>query len=242
MEHPTRINYGERARLGIIVPSGNFIAEPQIQAMLPDGVTAYVTRLPLKGTGSGELLAMAAGVGPAAAMLADAGVERVIFHCTAVSTYSVALQEEIMANIENATGLPCFSTGAAIVTALQTLGARKIVLLTPYLDAVNQREIAFLAHHRVDVVRHHGLGLNTNSEMGQLQPDVFYDQAMQHAASVADAYFISCTAVRSAEVIERLEHALKRPVITSNQVMVWNALRTSGIDDKVKGYGTLFFH
>ncbi|MDB5761416.1 MAG: hypothetical protein JWQ21_411 [Herminiimonas sp.] len=242
MAHSIKINYGERARLGIIVPSGNFIAEPQIQSMLPDGVAAYVTRLPLKGSGSEELFAMAAGVGPAAAMLADAGVERVIFHCTAVSTYSVPLQDEIMASIENATGLPCFSTGAAIVTALQTLGARKIVLLTPYLDAVNQREIAFLEHHGLEVVHHHGLGLNTNAEMGKLAPDVFFDQAMQYATSVADAYFISCTAIRSAEVIERLEQALERPVITSNQVMVWNALRTSGIDDKVEGYGTLFSH
>jgi maleate isomerase len=154
----------------------------------------------------------------------------------------VPLQDEIMASIESATGLPCFSTGTAIVTALQTLGARKIVLLTPYLEAVNQREIGFLAHHGLEVVRHHGLGLNTNTEMGKLAPDVFFDQAMQHAASAADAYFISCTAIRSAEVIERLEQALERPVITSNQVMVWNALRTSGIDDKVEGYGTLFSH
>jgi maleate isomerase len=236
------INYGERARLGIIVPSGNYIAEPQIQAMLPDGVAAYITRLPLKGSGSEELLAMAAGAGPAAAMLADAGVERVIFHCTAVSTYSVPLQDEIMANIKNATGLPCFSTGGAIVAALQTLGARKVVLLTPYVEAVNRREIAFLAHHGLEVVQHHGLGLNTNTEMGKLAPDVFFEQAMQHATSAADAYFISCTAIRSAEVIERLEQALERPVITSNQVMVWNALRTSGIDDKVRGYGTLFSH
>jgi maleate isomerase len=205
-------------------------------------VAAYVTRLPLKGSGSEELLAMASGVRPAAAMLADAGVERVIFHCTAVSTYSVPLQDEIMASIEDATGLPCFSTGTAIVAALRALGARRIVLLTPYLEAVNQREIVFLAQHGLEVVDHHGLGLNTNAEMGKLSPDVFVEQAMQFAASGADAYFISCTAIRSAEVIGRLEQALQRPVITSNQAMVWNALRTSGIDDKVEGYGTLFSH
>jgi maleate isomerase len=242
MAHSLDINYGERARLGIIVPSGNFIAEPQIQAMLPDGVAACVTRLPLKGSGSDELLAMALQAGPAASMLADAGVQRVIFHCTAVSTYSVQLHNDIKATIEQASGLPCFSTADAIVRALETLKAENIVLLTPYIEAVNQREVAFLAHHGVEVVGQHGLGLNTNAEMGQISPEVLYDQAIAHSVSDADAYFISCTAVKSAEVIERLEYVLERPVITSNQAMVWNALRTCNIADNVTGFGRLFTH
>jgi maleate cis-trans isomerase len=56
----------------------------------------------------------------------------------------------------------------------------------------------------------------------------------------ADAYFVSCTAVKSAEVIDRLEAALGRPVLTSNQAMLWQALRQSGISDSVTGFGELF--
>ncbi|HEX3574284.1 MAG TPA: hypothetical protein VHU42_06765 [Rhodopila sp.] len=44
------IEYGDRLRLGIIVPSGNVIAEPQIRAMLPPGVSALFTRLALRGS------------------------------------------------------------------------------------------------------------------------------------------------------------------------------------------------
>ena len=55
----------------------------------------------------------------------------------------------------------------------------------------------------------------------------------------ADAYFISCTAVRSAEVIEPLERDLDRPVVTSNQAMVWHSLKTAGVRDSVSGYGRL---
>jgi maleate isomerase len=55
----------------------------------------------------------------------------------------------------------------------------------------------------------------------------------------AEAYFISCTAVRSADVIEALERDLGRPVITSNQGMLWGALRAAGIADRRAGFGRL---
>ena len=55
------IDYGERLRIGMLVPSGNVIIEPQVNAMLPPGVAVYVTRLPLRGSSEAELLALAKG-------------------------------------------------------------------------------------------------------------------------------------------------------------------------------------
>ncbi|MBV9459658.1 MAG: hypothetical protein JO141_19370 [Bradyrhizobium sp.] len=56
----------------------------------------------------------------------------------------------------------------------------------------------------------------------------------------ADACLISCTAIKSAPVIIRLEAALHLPLLTSNQSMVWYLLRSNGIDAPVEGYGGLF--
>lgn len=233
------IDYGGRARLGLIVPSGNVIAEPQIRAMLPPGVQAYVTRLPLRGTSSAELLAMAAQVSAATLLLEDAAVDAIVFHCTAVSTYSPALEAEIDAQLRQGKAGVRFATSQAIVAALRHLRARSVVLLTPYLPAVNAREVDFLAHHGFDVLRQDGLGIDTNAEMARLAPSVFIEQALRNRHADADAYFISCTAIRSAEVIEDLEAALGRPVVTSNQAMAWHALRSCGIADGVDGFGVL---
>ena len=52
------IDYGDRARLGILVPSGNTVAEPELRAMLPSGVGMSVARLPLVGSSEAELRAM----------------------------------------------------------------------------------------------------------------------------------------------------------------------------------------
>ena len=40
-------------------------------------------------------------------------------------------------------------------------------------------------------------------------------------------------------IIEELEQDLSKPVVTSNQALVWHALRLSGYQDAVNGYGSL---
>jgi maleate isomerase len=175
-----------------------------------------------------------------AKLLSDAQVDAVVFHCTAVSTFSPSMGEDIESRIANASGLPAISTSEAILTALHALKAKKIVLLTPYIDSVNAREVAFLEHHGFEVLKEVGLGVNTNAEMAKLPPQIWVDLARNHQCEDADAYFISCTAVRSAEVIEEIEALVGRPVITSNQAMVWYALRKNAIADQQPGFGSLF--
>src|SRR5687767_11755447 len=149
----------------MLVPSGNVIIEPQVNAMLPEGVALYATRLPLRGSSEAELLAMAHNVEEAAGLLGHAGVGLIAFNCTAVSTYSKAMEAEIQQRIASATGLPVLMTSAAIVEALKAFRARKVVLLTPYIPEVNAREVAFLRGEGLEVLSEAGLGLNTNAEM-----------------------------------------------------------------------------
>ena len=233
------IDYGERLRIGMLLPSGNAIIEPQVNAMLPQGVALYATRLPLRGSSQAELLAMARNVEEAARLLGDAGVGLIAFNCTAVSTYSKAMEADIRQRIASATGLPALMTSAAIVEALKTLRARKVVLLTPYIPEVNAREALFLRGEGLEVLSETGLGLNTNTEMARLAPDIWIELGRQNQDSRADAYLVSCTAVRSAEVIDALERELGRPVVTSNQAIAWHCLRSAGIHDKMPGFGML---
>jgi maleate isomerase len=47
---------------------------------------------------------------------------------------------------------------------------------------------------------------------------------------------------RAVGTIARLEAELGRPVLTSNQALLWSLLRKSGSDIEVSGYGSLFQH
>lgn len=232
------IDYGDRLRAGILIPSGNSVAEPELRAMLPAGVSMLVTRLPLLGSSRSELTGMLDQLEAAAKLLADANVDIIVFHCTAVSTFEPDLALRIRERIEDATGIRTFSTAEAILNALARLQAGRISLLTPYIDEVHEREAAFLEASGIAVENGSNLGVNTNTEMARLEPDDILRWAKEHPHGAAQACFLSCTAIRSAPVIHRLEQALGIPVITSNQSMAWHLLSSSGISGTA-GFGRL---
>lgn len=233
------IDYGDRLRLGIIVPSGNVIAGPQIHAMLPAGVGAVITRLALRGSSEAELRRMEAGVEDAARLLADAQVDRIVFHCTAVTTFSPEAGPAIRQRIYAATGIPGLVTSDALAAAFQVLRIHRVVLLSPYIAPVHQREIAFLKHLGLEVVGEAALGIDTNDAMARLSSTELEKWAITQRNDRADGYFLSCTALRTAELIAPLERQLGRPVLTSNQVMVWYALRDAGLREGNPVWGQL---
>jgi maleate cis-trans isomerase len=236
----TSVAYGS-VRLGVLVPSGNSVAETELRAMLPDVVTMLTTRLALRGSSEAELLALLTDLDQAALLLGHAEPDAIAFHCTAVSTFAPHLAGEIRARITAATGRPALATADAILAALRVLDARRVLLVTPYIESVHQREIGFLAANGLTVVGGSCLGVDTNTEMARIAPSAIAEQVREAASGVqADACFISCTAIRSAGLIEDLEGALGMPVITSNQVLVWHALRALGVERQVARFGQLF--
>jgi maleate cis-trans isomerase len=155
-----------------------------------------------------------------------------------VATFSPQIGEKIRVELESLTGIPTIVTSDAIIAALKALRARRIALLTPYVELVHEREKAFLKGRNIDIVLDRALGLNTNTEMGALEPAFL--ARFVHANAAADAYFLSCTALRSAGVIAGLEAELGRPVITSNQAAVWYDPASAGVQGETAAFGRLF--
>lgn len=233
------VAYGSRARLGIILPSGNVSAEAELAAMMPEGVSLHATRLRLTGSSPAQLLAMADGVDDAASLVADVHPTLIGFHCTAVTTLSAELERSILTRAAAAGGLPVVATSQAILAALEAVDARRIVLVTPYLHHINQSEVRFLDQHGVSVLDEFGLGIDLASDMYRVEPSQWLRIVREHADPRADAYFVSCTAIRTAEVIDQIEAAVGKPVVTSNQAMAWHLLRSIGLADRQPGFGKL---
>jgi maleate isomerase len=172
---------------------------------------------------------------------ADDPAGAIAFHCTAVSTYAPHLAGEIRGRITAASGRPALATADGILAALRVFGTRRILLVTPYIQPVHDREIGYLEAQGAAVVGGSFLGVDTNTEMARIPPAAIADQVRRAARGVdADLCFISCTAIRSAGLIADLEADLGMPVLTSNQVMAWHALNSLGVAIDVRGYGRLF--
>jgi maleate isomerase len=202
-------------------------------------VSLHTTRLRLVSGREEDLLGMLDNLEEGATLLADAAVDLILFHCTGVSTYDIEIEKTLPKRITDATGVPATATSRALIAAFRALDARRIVMVTPYPAAINARESAFLAAYQIRVLADVGLDVTDGRKMITIEPGEWYRLVRSQARPDADAYFISCTAVRSLEVIDALERDLGKPVVTSNQAAVWHSLRQMGINDTVTGFGRL---
>lgn len=238
-------SYSQRAKIGLIVPPTNTVNEAEWCRMVPDGVTFHTVRMPIHATvhGDAERAALAAAIGGKVEELAPARVDVVAYACTAGSMVSPphALPDAVSAQ----TGIPLVTTAAAIVDALQALGARRIAVATPYHDALNLHEVAFLASVGIEVLSIRGLGLGANGpadypRIAETPLGAVRDHARAAVGPGAQALLISCTDFPTLPLIAGLEAELDIPVVTSNQATLWAALSVCGLAEPQPRLGRLF--
>jgi len=215
-------------RIGLIIPSSNRMVEQEMTRALPAGVTAHVARLRMTGPHHRPLAQLLPDVVAAAATLADARCDAVAFHCTANSTAEGDDGEaRLLAALTAATPAPVTTTATAIRDGLGALGARRVVLITPYSAAVTAHEAEFFAAAGYDVIAMVARDLG-GSDAYCATPATAWEAALFAAQrDDADAYVLSCANIACFDVIERVEAGLGKPVVTSNQSVLWATLRAA---------------
>ena len=230
-----------QARIGLIIPSSNRLAEPQFQQYAPPGVGVHVTRLRMTGKWHKPLSELKDAIAEAAAALSDTNPGLILFNCTASSMEEgLAGEAHVLEVIQKASGCPAITTGQAITEALKLLRLKKLVLISPYIKQTNQHEIHFLREAGFEVIHDLGLGLRGGDDYINVTPERWKEIAVQNRRAEADGYLLSCTNTTMIEVIEDLEQRLKKPVVTSNQAALWASLRRLGVKASPKGLGQLF--
>ena len=123
---------------------------------------------------------------------------------------------------EKATGIPSISTSAAVGDAFRTFGIKSVVIITPY---PNNDEIEFYLNKiGVKAVGSVALALPT-SRYGAVTPQEWADLALKHDSKDADAIFFSCAATTQIDAVAPTEAALGKPVINSNQSVLWASIK-----------------
>jgi maleate isomerase len=227
------------ARAGCIIPSSNRMVEQEMLAAFPAGVRPHVTRLRMTGPNRGPLATVLPGIEEATRALTDARCEVVAFHCTANSMQEGRSGEaQILAAMTRAGAPHATTTATAIRRAFDALGARRVVLITPYDQATTDHEAEFLHECGYQVLHAVGFALAGSDAYCATPPAFWRDRTLAAARPDADVYFVSCANISVLGVIEELERHLGRPVVTSNQAVVWDCVRQLGRPDR--GPGRLF--
>jgi maleate isomerase len=230
-----------RARVGLMIPSSNRQVEGEMVPAFPNDVKAHVTRLRMTGAHHGPLAQLLPRIREAAGALADAKCDVVVFHCTGTAMQEGPSGEQAILDALRAGAHERVTTTAtAVRRALEALEAKRIVLVTPYDQHTTDEEVAFLKAAGYDVLS--ALAADRGGSDGTCYtPPSFWNETVRAQAHPdADVYFLSCANVTCFSEIVGLEAALGRPVITSNQVVIWDALQMIGGDAPAPTLGQLF--
>jgi maleate isomerase len=229
------------SRVGLIIPSSNRMVEQEMARFFPAGVTLHVARLRMTGPHHVALDQLLPRVEEATRTLTDAKCDVVAFHCTATSMEEGSAGEErVLAAVSRAGAPRATTTATAIRRAFDALGARRIVLVTPYSQKTTDEEAEFLHAAGCEVVHAVGHALAGSDAYCAAPPSFWRDSTLQAARREADAYLVSCANIAAMSVIDELERRLAAPVITSNQAVLWDALVRIGHADVSGCPGRLF--
>jgi len=230
-----------RARLGFVIPSSNRMVEPQIQHYAPAGVAVHFTRIGMTGRHRAPLGDLMPRFALAAELLGDSKCDVIVLQCTGTSmSGGVEGEKQVIRTMAASSGRPALSTASCLMTALAALGARRLVFVSETGQAGHDKKRAFLEEAGYDIVADRAAALAGSDAYCTTPPEFWFDFVRAQRNRRAEAYFVSCANIHSIDVISALESELGRPVVTSNQVALWCALRTAGIDDAVPALGRLF--
>lgn len=229
-----RREYGSRGRVGIVTPQSNPTVEPEINLLLPDGVSMLTTRCTSRGEPRQRLLDYFNELSDTLRSFDGMSLDSLGFACTA-SSYLLAEGEEATARdrLEQQFGYPVVTAAGAIETALQHQGVERITLACPYPTWLLERAEAYWKRRGFDVAA----TLSAQPDMRDTR-DIYHIRGSDLAdrilntlgGAAADALLITGTGMPGLRLICEWQSATGRPAINSNLCLAWACLRAAAIE------------
>ena len=147
----------------------------------------------------------------------------------------------VRARLESRSGkIPVLFTCSAATEALRRLGAHRVALVHPpwFAEELEAQGASFFRSQGFEVLR--SSRILPSRSFTEVAPAEVYEWTRANVPSAADAVFIGGNGLRAIGAIVALEEAMRKPVLTANQVLFWQAVRIAGVASRVTGYGRIF--
>jgi maleate isomerase len=228
-------------KIGLLVLATDLTSERDFRRLIPpDLASIYVARVPYENPTTPESLRRLLPELEHGTELLLPGIELDVlcFSCTSASVI-LGDNETAQALQRGKPGTPIVTPPLAVVAALRSLAAKCISILTPYTEETTAPVTAYFRNKGYSISGVTALGLDDDRDMARISPQSLVDIASVAIAEDADALFISCTALRAAEVAVEIKKIIGKPVITSNLASAWMSLRRCGFTSSQTGSGRL---
>ena len=219
-----------------------------VEALFGDGsVVADVVHTSVGEEGDAHTLGALRDMGHAdrlaegAATLRANGADVAVWACTSGSfVFGWDGARRQARELAGAFGGPASSTSLAFVEALRAVGARSVAIAATYPEPVTRCFAGLLGAAGFEVLASDSNDIATASAAGTAGRDVVLELAAAGDHPAADALVVPDTALHTVRWTSELERAAGKPVLTANQVTVWEALRLAGLPASAPSLGSLF--
>jgi maleate isomerase len=244
---------GDRViHIGVLTPHAAAGPEEEFSMMAPRRLVTHVARVSSKaapvGLTTGPPTPVAAReltapplLDDAAERLATASID-VIGYASTSTAYAIGFDDEaaMVQRLSRRTGRPVAATCASAVLALRVLDVDRIALVNPpwFDDEINELGAAYFRSQGLHVVS--SASAHLPQDPRRIETAAVIDWTSRHITDDAEAVYIGGNGFRAAAAVDPLEDMLGRPVLTSNQALLWTLLAHAGATFQVTGYGQLF--
>jgi len=172
-------------------------------------------------------------------ILPNEDIDCIVYGCT--SGTIAAGYEAIEKKVKAAKPKARLTTpSSAAIKALKKFNVKKIAIFTPYSKKLNDEVVSYFGNEGFEITSNSYLDIKADYDIGKVKQEFLYDTLSKIEMNDADALFISCTALPVLNIIDKLEKKLNKPVLSSNQALIWDSLENIGKNNAVTGFGKLF--
>ena len=232
----------QNPRVGLIALASDFIIEKDFMNVMKDkGIDLFVNRIHSYNPLTNEnLVKMSEEITKVTKdILPNQKIDCVVYGCT--SGTIAAGYNSIETKIKQAKSeAKVITPSTAAIKALKKLKIKKISVFTPYIKDLNNNVVEFFRKENFEVTSNSYFDISNDLDIGKVDQDYLFEVLSNMDLKDSEALFVSCTALPTLSIIDKLEKKINKIVLSSNQALIWDTLEIIGKNNSVKGYGKLF--
>jgi len=238
---------GPRGRMAVIVPSTNTVVEHDLAMIGPAGVTFHTGRMYIANPrlGSDEdfealLVEIRESIVTAIRDVVTAKPTHLLMGMSAETFWGgVEGNKAFETRVRTQSGLDVSTGATACREALAAFGAKRIAVFSPYQPVADRQVSTFFTEAGFSVAAVTGLRCDSATSIAEVHPPQLVDVVREIDDDSVDAIVQVGTNLSFVKQAAELEVQLDKPVLAINAATLWHALRATGVDERITGFGRL---
>ena len=165
-------------------------------------------------------------------------INTIAYGCT---SGTIAIGEEKVKEKVQLAKADCYVTTpvTSAIKAFKEMNLKNIALFTPYPESVNKTILEYFRKKNINIVSFSTFNIDLDEDIASVDPKYLLETLVKLDIKDADALFVSCTALPALQILDQVERKINKIVLSSNQTLIWDTLRSIGYKFPVEGYGKL---